>query len=605
MPKTTEIVVAPCPTSPDRKLSLPAIAPPLDTNANASTNTLPTRSASFSTMPNEIDARHVLKSHHQLKMYKIFKQNLSKRSNNTNNDSNNTSNKINSTTNNNNNGGFISEDANSFYLEANLIDAVDEISIIGFRHCVDTNRSLLNRLMWITLLLTGFSLAVYQINDRIAHYFEYPTSTEIDVVPSQNMTFPRVTICNDNFIKLSGAQALGKLTQNLESFLFTNFGKRKGLVSYYRQFMSPFVIGPVVQSGMKNHIPKLTNQTEIIEKMKFLSPGMEQFVSCFWNGMPCPNDFVHMEFTNLGHCLFVNPRERNLYVTRPGAMFGLMLFLDANQSDYFAQPSPSAGYRVLLHEPNEPPRMMELGFKVHLGQAVNVDVSVTNITRQRPPYGSCTDEEDYNQVDCEWKCLNEEIVKNCSCRPIYMKAIDDELVCDYYEERSCAEVVTDEFYLKKSSGEISCSCPPVCNEITYQAFVTASSFSKKYFGYSNETADFSYIMDNNIFLSIYISSMQYTKLVSTEGYSTTALLSDLGGALGLILGSTFLTVVEIVELIMDLIVYGYAKKKEFLNSYKKNDGFDPTAVVLKPFRKVFEKRNKSEEKIYPYEVDAQ
>ncbi|ESN94076.1 hypothetical protein HELRODRAFT_180244 [Helobdella robusta] len=317
--------------------------------------------------------------------------------------------------------------------------------------------------MWITLLLTGFSLAVYQINDRIAHYFEYPTSTEIDVVPSQNMTFPRVTICNDNYIKLSGAQELG---------------------------------------------------------------------------------------------------EHNLYVIRPGAFLGLMIMLDVNQSDYFIQPSLTAGYRVWLHEPNEPPRMMKMGFKVGAGQSVNVDVSVIKISRQKPPYGTCTDEENYNQVDCEWKCFNREVVKVCNCRPIYMKAIGNESVCDYYDERCCADKFFDDFYFQNLNQEFSCHCPPACNEIMYPAFVTGARYSNNILAHLSSVSKYSqkYIKENIVSVNVYLSSMQYTKLVTTAGYSVMSLLSDLGGALGLVLGSTFLTLIEIVEMLHEFIVYNFAKQ---------------------------------------------
>ena len=74
--------------------------------------------------------------------------------------------------------------------------------------------------MWALFIISGISLAAYQIDDRIEHYFSYPTSTELDIVSSQNMTFPQVTICNDNYIKRSAAEELGESEHKLLWYVF-------------------------------------------------------------------------------------------------------------------------------------------------------------------------------------------------------------------------------------------------------------------------------------------------------------------------------------------------------------------------------------------------
>jgi len=56
-----------------------------------------------------------------------------------------------------------------------------------------------------------------------------------------------------------------------------------------------------------------------------------------------------------------------------------------------------------------------------------------------------------------------------------------------------------------------------------------------------------YLADNTLVLEIYYSTLQYIEIISEPAYSQMALLSDIGGALSLLLGSTLLTVYEVFE----------------------------------------------------------
>jgi len=61
------------------------------------------------------------------------------------------------------------------------------------------------------------------------------------------------------------------------------------------------------------------------------------------------------------------------------------------------------------------------------------------------------------------------------------------------------------------------------------------------------------VMSNNtLTLEIYFSTLQYVDVVSVAAYSLMALLSDVGGALSLLLGATLLTVYELLEFSVQL-----------------------------------------------------
>ena len=51
-------------------------------------------------------------------------------------------------------------------------------------------------------------------------------------------------------------------------------------------------------------------------------------------------------------------------------------------------------------------------------------------------------------------------------------------------------------------------------------------------------------------------NFQYTHTKSVPGYTLLSLMSDIGGALGLVLGSTVLTVVELLDFTIVTIIEG-------------------------------------------------
>ncbi|CAH1241300.1 ASIC2 [Branchiostoma lanceolatum] len=64
----------------------------------------------------------------------------------------------------------------------------------------DTTRS---RIIWTAILVTCITLFVYQAAILIKAYFEYPVNVDIKVVDNKRLTFPSVTVCNNNRLRKS------------------------------------------------------------------------------------------------------------------------------------------------------------------------------------------------------------------------------------------------------------------------------------------------------------------------------------------------------------------------------------------------------------------
>ena len=67
-------------------------------------------------------------------------------------------------------------------------------------------------------------------------------------------------------------------------------------------------------------------------------------------------------------------------------------------------------------------------------------------------------------------------------------------------------------------------------------------------------------------IEIFFSEVAFEKLVSHPAYLPLALLCDIGGAMGLILGSTLLTMFEVVDFVMVTCWHAYLTKKVRVSS---------------------------------------
>ena len=85
-----------------------------------------------------------------------------------------------------------------------------DVSIVGLRYVANPSASLLRRSLWVLLVVVGAGFTTFQIQHQIRHYFSWPVNVDITEDHREKMTFPTVTICNENRVSKSKASSLGK-----------------------------------------------------------------------------------------------------------------------------------------------------------------------------------------------------------------------------------------------------------------------------------------------------------------------------------------------------------------------------------------------------------
>ena len=139
-------------------------------------------------------------------------------------------------------------------------------------------------------------------------------------------------------------------------------------------------------------------------------------------------------------------------------------------------------------------------------------------------------------------------------------------ICNYVQTYKCAQYAIAAFNSDPEGGG-SCICPLQCNSKLYSLTISQDVFSNRFanlataFYHSmNLTMSPEIIDENYLAIQIYFTSMQYLDIQTDPGYSFMGLLSDIGGAFGLLLGSTVFTFLEILEFVWE-ISYFYVSTK--------------------------------------------
>ena len=111
------------------------------------------------------------------------------------------------------------------------------------------------------------------------------------------------------------------------------------------------------------------------------------------------------------------------------------------------------------------------------------------------------------------------------------------------------------------SIEARCDCLPECEETIYDVSVSSSAIPNDYARESLvESLNVPQInagnIDKNIIrLKIFFREMRYTLIEQQRLYSSTSLFGELGGQMGLCLGASFLTAVELLQLLGTLCAW--------------------------------------------------
>ncbi|XP_041378054.1 acid-sensing ion channel 1C-like [Gigantopelta aegis] len=299
-------------------------------------------------------------------------------------------------------------------------DFTQQTTFHGLKYIWMDGAFVFRRLLWFLVVVSCMCVMCYQIIDRIIYYNDFPVTVNVQVNFNTSLSFPSVTLCNQNSFRATAATS----------------EKR------YR------LIEEMFSKGHNFNISVLDsfNATAVTLDDLYTSAAHRKedlIVSCKWQGEVCgPQNFTEI-LTDHGVCYTFN--SKRLHVSSTGSDYGLKLTLNVEQYEYMPGPHDAAGVKLLLHDHKEFPKVHELGLAIPTGSHTFIGIQLVSIVNLEKPHGDCGSETSpyysvYSTDSCQLVCAVKYMTEECGCRHHFMPHIEGQPpICTLEQFYSCYE----------------------------------------------------------------------------------------------------------------------------------------------------------------------
>ncbi|XP_038303988.1 acid-sensing ion channel 4 isoform X1 [Canis lupus baileyi] len=385
----------------------------------------------------------------------------------------------------------------------------------------------LRRTLWALALLTSLAAFLYQAAGLARGYLTRPHLVAMDpAAPAPAAGFPAVTLCNINRFRHSALS-------DADIFHLANLTglppkDRDGHRAAGLRYPEPDMVDILNRTGH-----------QLADMLK----------SCNFSGHHCSASNFSVVYTRYGKCYTFNADPQSSLPSRAGGMgSGLEIMLDIQQEEYLPiwretnETSFEAGIRVQIHSQEEPPYIHQLGFGVSPGFQTFVSCQEQRLTYLPQPWGNCRAESGlrepelqgysaYSVSACRLRCEKEAVLQRCHCRMVHMPG--NETICPPNIYIECADHT-----LGLPRAAIHSSTHPSIHPSTPSSADVASV------GWCWR--------ENFLVLDVFFEALTSEAMEQRAAYGLSALLGDLGGQMGLFIGASVLTLLEILDYIYEV-----------------------------------------------------
>ncbi|XP_060517750.1 pickpocket protein 28-like [Cylas formicarius] len=471
----------------------------------------------------------------------------------------------------------------------------EKTTLHGLRYVGDSTLSIGERIFWFISFSLAIGFAAYYITNIYEKWRSSPVIISFSPFDADltSIPFPAITICNMNQAKNSEAERILREGSNIEKKLLDDSCNGNATFNDNEH---------ISWEDLRNFLVRVGNSCSDMLKfcqwgsqkldceMAFNNDLTDEGLCCSFNRLPPEKIFRNWKDIGILNQTYPsnvydwNPEsgfqhateDENIVPKRPlgaGAHLGLSVILDAQIDNYYCSSTSSTGFKVILSNPIETPKMADFGFLVSPGfeTRISIEPSVREATdslrgvaiEKRQCYFSNERPlqyyRSYTQRNCNLECQSNHTLKHCSCVPYYLPKNKFIKYCGK-TEKECVDQAKEDMEVVYGNGS-SCHCLPGC---FFLRFSNSKSFAKlSDMGLRAEVGSYSkeYFMDNVAVVQFFFFKSQFTKEVKSELFGFTEILSNVGGLLSLCLGFSFLSLIELLYFVTLRLACELAKKR--------------------------------------------
>ncbi|KAL4235666.1 hypothetical protein ACF0H5_004061 [Mactra antiquata] len=340
---------------------------------------------------------------------------------------------------------------------------------------------------------------------------------------------------------------------------------------------------------------EMDSQTEILDLFKelymdipkqdraFLGHNItDMLVSCTFNGRICDASMFKLHQTSeYGNCWSLSSEK--FKVLSAGPLTGLTLVIYLEEMEYMKGITNGFGARIQVSEQGTHPFPAEEGSFIPASMETSIGLKLITLARMGLPYGKCNDGEEfqkkhgvkYTRRVCQAVCESTAIKNKCNCFDDKNEEMYDQRDPSFRPCRSATEI---ECMMKVHSQQLgggTCVCDNPCSDVNYVKSVSQRQWpsddyamilledicveNKNSCVFLRQDMDFDSIRNNFLKLNVYYEDLNYESIEEDAEIEIQQFLSDVGGAIGLWIGLSMLSLCEVIQLFIELCDYGIHK----------------------------------------------
>ena len=448
------------------------------------------------------------------------------------------------------------------------------------------------RLLWSFIFFSFAGLTFFVLINNVLAYFQYNSNTSFQLINERPALFPTITICDSNAFTTKFAQSL------IENLSLSQYGKN--ISNMFKMDYSNFAMNNLSRM-VKSHVndPKFGD-----EMRKRLGFNLSQIMlNCTFNQNQCDfnRDFNWIFHFEYGNCFQYNVglNMSNQSVDLKSVSFGskycgLSFKIGPLINENSFPLTPSKGLIVYIHNQTETPNFYSNSLSVEPGKETSIMIDRKIGFSLPSPYSECVDlsngydsefyqiltkygtkKSHYRQFDCFCLCITQKPIEDeCGCYFTAIHRFRLSIPCTNSTQLECLgkklTFITNNLQL--FVGECAETvCPLECDSYEYNTQVTSLDYPSMEF-YElleiNETQS-KYNIDLSTYdlyrqyfysLNFYYASTIYTYVSESPQMTLVGLLSALGGSLGMFVGLSVFSLLEVFEVLFRLIWIIFEKR---------------------------------------------